>query len=371
MTSNDQDSPCEDKHCLDQVNAQTLSQALASMLALSPDGLVAFDRQGHVSHVTAAFSSLTRLTAGRVQGLDEEEFWHLLSTLCVPSSAVGRVRLRLGQPIPQRPALLALSEPPGAVLQVTQRHSDSGPVAKLLCFRDMSPETERDRRKSAFLATAGHELRNPLANIQGFAEILLNADNDEASRCEFTDIIYQQSQVLTALLNDVLTLAHIEARGHTDLALSAVALPQLVQSVLDGFVPPTGRERASLTLSAADLTACVDAKRASQAVGQVISNAYKFSPAGGAVTVHLERLTGLSSTPEVVVHITDHGLGMTPEQLSHLGKRFYRAPPAAKIPGSGLGMSIVQDIMHLLDGHLEVQSTPGQGTRVSLYWPAA
>jgi signal transduction histidine kinase len=371
MTNHDQDRTLEDKHRLDQANAQTLSQVLVSMLALSPDGLVAFDRLGHVSHVTAAFSSLTRLTAGQVQGLDEEQFWRLLSTLCTPPSVVVRVRHRIDQPIPQRPALLVLIEPPGAVLQVTQRHSDTGPVAKLLCFRDVSPETERDRRKSAFLATAGHELRNPLANIQGFAEILLNADNDEASRREFTDIIYQQSQVLTALLNDVLTLAHIEARGHTDLMLSAVALPQLVQSVIDGFVPPEGRERATLTLSAADLSACVDTKRASQAIGQVLSNAYKFSPAGGAVTVDLERVTASSATSEVGVHITDHGLGMTPEQLSHLGKRFYRAPPAAKIPGSGLGMSIVQDIMHLLDGRLEVQSTFGQGTRVSLYWPVS
>jgi len=362
MTSIDQGTPCEDKSHLDQ--------ALACMLALSPEGLVAFDRQGRISHVTAAFTSLTWLTAGQVQGLDEEQFWRLLSTLCTPPSALGRVRHRLGQSSPQRPALLALTEPPGVVLQVTQRHSDTGPLAKLLCFRDVSFEAERDRRKSEFLATAGHELRNPLANIQGFAEILLNADNDEASRREFIDIIYQQSQVLTALLNDVLALAHIEARGHTDLVLSAVALPQLVQSVLDGFVPPMGREKASLTLSAADLSACVDAKRVSQAIGQVLSNAYKFSPAGGAVTVHLERVTGLSSTPEVGVHITDHGMGMTSEQLSHLGQRFYRAPSAAKIPGSGLGMSIVQAIMHLLDGRLEVQSTSGQGTRVSLYWPA-
>lgn len=373
MTTSDQDAHVEDDRHLVPETTQTLGQELAAVLALDPDGLVAFDRLGLVSHVTAAFVSLTSLTAGQVQGLDEAQFWQLLFTLCTSPPASGHgaaARQKLDQPNIWRPGWLVLTQPPGVVLYVTQKLSDTGPVAKLLCFRDVSHDVERERCKRKFLSTAGHELRNPLANIHGFAEILLNADNDEASRREFTNIIFQQTQVVTKLLNDVLALAHIDAGGHTDLVLSAVALPQLVQSVLDGFVLPEGRQRASLMPSAADLLVWVDAKKACQAIGKVLSNAYKFSPAGGAVTIQMERVTPSSLIPEVAIHITDHGIGMTPEQLSHLGKRFYRAQPSSKIPGNGLGMSIVQEIMGLLDGHLEIQSTPGQGTRVSLYWPA-
>jgi signal transduction histidine kinase len=373
MATLDQGTPSEDKHGLTQGITEALCQELAAMLALSPDGLVAFGRQGQVSQVTAAFESLTRLPARQLQGLDEDQFWQLLSSQCAPQTASGQwsvFRHKLGHASDARPGLLVLTQPPGVVLQVTQRYSDTGLVAKLLCFRDVTPVAERERRKSGFLSTAGHELRNPLANIQGFAEVLLNPDNDAASRREFTEIIYQQSQVMTQLLNDVLTLAHTEARGHTDLVLSFVALPQLVQSVLDVLGLPEGRARASLALSEEDLSVWVDAKKASQAVSQVLANAYKFSPAGGVVQIQMERVTLAHSIPEVAIHITDHGLGMTPEQLSHLGERFYRAQPSASIPGNGLGMSLVKEIMDLLDGRLEVQSTPGQGTRVSLYWPA-
>jgi len=373
MAIPDQGTPSDDKHGLTQGIAEALCQELAAMLALSPDGLVAFDRQGQVSQVTAAFESLTRLPARQLQGLDEDQFWLLLSSQCAPQLASGYsalMRYKLGHANQPRPGLLVLTSPPGTVLQVTQRHSDTGPVAKLLCFRDVTPEAERERRKSGFLSTAGHELRNPLANIQGFAEVLLNPDNDDASRREFTDIIYQQSQVMTQLLNDVLALAHTEARGPTGLMLSAVALPQLVQSVVDGLNRPEGRARASLALSQEDLAAWVDAKKASQAISQVLANAYKFSPDGAAVQIQMERVRLAHSLPEVAIHITDHGIGMTPEQLSHLGERFYRAQPSASMPGNGLGMSLVKEIMELLDGRLEVQSTPGQGTRVSLYWPA-
>jgi len=373
MTKRDQRPPSDDKCGLTQGAAQALCQELAAMLALSLDGLVAFDRQGQVSQVTAAFESLTQLPAGQLQGLDEDQFWHQLSNQCLPQTASCQwavLRHKLGHASNARPGLLVLSQPPGVVLQVTQRCSDTGPVAKLLCFRDVTSEAERERRKSGFLSTAGHELRNPLANIQGFAEVLLTPDNDAASCREFTDIIYQQSQVMTQLLNDVLALAHTEARGRTDLVVSTVSLPQLVKSVLDGFGLSEGRERASLALSEGDLSVWTDAKKASQAIGQVLANAYKFSPDGTAVQIQIERVTLSRLIPEVAIHITDHGIGMTAEQLAHLGERFYRAQSSASLPGNGLGMSLVKEIMDLLDGRLEVQSTFGQGTRVSLYWLA-
>jgi len=342
------------------------------MLALCPDGLVAFDRQGHLIHATPAFESLTRLTAGQLQGRNEAQFWQLLSTLASPQAAHGpRPEQMPSQPVNPLPQRWVLTQPPGRVLEVTARDSDTGPLVKLLCFRDVTDQVERDRRRGAFMATAGHELRNPLANITGFAEVLRNADNDESSRREFTDIIYQQSLLMTKLLNDVLALAHIEARGHADLMLSAVALPQLVQSVLDAFAVPEGGVPAKLTQAETDLSAWGDAKKLALAIEQVLSNAYQFSPAGAAVQIHLDRVPTSPFGPAVVVHITDHGMGMTPEQLSHLGERFYRADTAAKIPGSGLGMSLVKDIMDLLGGHLEVHSKVGQGSRVSLYCPAA
>ncbi|MBK1682087.1 sensor histidine kinase [Rhodoferax fermentans] len=371
MSTHQPRSRRENKPSVTPPGAVATAQVLADVLALAPEAWVAFDRLGCVNHVSPKWVSLTQLPAEQIQGLDEVQFWQLLSSRCASALDQAQLQRRLAEPDSHVPLVLDFVQPPGAVLQVTQTGSDNSTVAKLLCFRDVSQVVARERRLTAFLAKAAHELRNPLANIQGFAEVLLHTDNDEASRREFVGIIHQQSQQLTELLNEVFTLAHIEVHGYTRLQLSAIALPSLVQSVLDGLVLPEGREKASLTQTDADLCVWVDAKRASQAILQVLSNAYKFSAAGSAVTVHLEQVRAASAHSEVAVHIRDHGVGMSAEQMAQLGQRFYRAPSASKLPGSGLGFCIVQEILRLLDGRLEVQSTPGQGTRVSLYWPAA
>jgi PAS domain S-box-containing protein len=359
---------------LAQDAVQNLGQELATILALSPDGFVAFDQQGRVKYVTAAFEGMTQLSAAQLQGLDEDQFWALLSTLCQQRSAVGNfaaLRQNLNQSRNQRRSLLELIQPAGCVLMVKQSSSEASTIAKILCFRDVSYETEVDRLKSEFISTAAHELRTPLASIYGFAETLLSGETDEATRREFTDIIYQQSQVMTNLLNEMLDLARIEARRHTDFEFSRVDAQQLIRSVLDSFRVPEGRAKALLEVPGADVHVRVDSKKASQVVLNVLSNAYKYSPAGGAVQVRIERVVSSTSAAEVAIHISDQGMGMSTEQLSRLFERFYRAHPSCEIPGTGLGMSIVKEIMTLLDGHIDIQSAPGKGTCVSLYLPAA
>ena len=369
MTPRQPRSPHENKPSVTPPGAQATAQVLADVLALAPVAWVAFDRQGCVNHVSPKWVSLTQLPAEQLYGLDETQFWQLLSTQCHSPLDVAQLQRQLGQSEPDSPVVLDLAQPPGRALQVTHVRSDSGSVAWLLCFREVSQEVARERRLTVFLAKAAHELRNPLANIQGFSELLLHTDNDEASRQEFVGIIHQQSQQMAELLNEVFTLAHLEAHNYTRLQPSVVAASRLLQVVLDELVLPEGRDKPRLILPGADLCVRVDTKRASQAILQLLSNAYKFSPAGSPVTVELAR--GASVRSEVAMHITDHGVGMSAEQVAHLGQRFYRAPSAAKLPGSGLGFCLVQEVVRLLDGRVEVQSTSGQGTRVSLYWPAA
>jgi signal transduction histidine kinase len=103
----------------------------------------------------------------------------------------------------------------------------------------------------------------------------------------------------------------------------------------------------------------------------VLSNAYKYSPDGGAVALELTRTAvEANSSRRIGIRISDHGIGMNAMQLARVCERFYRADTSGKIPGTGLGMSIVKEIIELHHGELALESQPGQGTAVTLWLPA-
>jgi signal transduction histidine kinase len=107
-----------------------------------------------------------------------------------------------------------------------------------------------------------------------------------------------------------------------------------------------------------------DADRLTRAVTNLLSNAYKFSPAGGPVELTLQQEPG-----RIGIAVRDTGIGLTAEQLARLGERFYRADGSGNIPGTGLGVSIVREILALHGGTLEVRSTPGAGSVFTAWLP--
>lgn len=359
-----------------------LDPVLASLLQLSPGGLVAFDLQGRVRFLSQAFERMTQLDGAQLLGLDVGGFWDALSTRCVPQSRLGdvaSVRRNLAQPANLRRCLVELKKPLGRVLLVSQHLDSNGVLDRVLCFRDVTRETEIDRRKSEFISTAAHELRTPLASIYGFAELLMTQEVDAATRHEFTGIIFQQAQSMANLLDEMLDLARIEVRRQSDFVLERLQVGLLVREVLDTFRPPPGRQPVQVGGPAEDLWVCVDRQKFSRVLLNLLSNAFKYSPGGGSVQIHLVRAATPAMAvksapvpmPEVEIQVIDHGLGMTPAQLERTFERFYRAHPGAKIPGTGLGLAIVKEIMTLLDGRVEIRSEAGQGTCVSLFLPLA
>ncbi len=221
-----------------QEAVQDLNLELSTILNLSPDGFVAFDRKGCVKYVNPAFVHMTGLVSLQVQGLTEDAFFNALALQCNEHSRVGDVtylRSNLTGASQRRRSLLELLQPVGRILMVRQQHSDASSISKILCFRDVTYETEVDRLKSEFISTAAHELRSPLASIYGFAEALLTQKTNAATRKEFLGIIHQQSQTMTHLLNEMLDLARIEARRRSDFVYVRVPVQSLVKSVLSGF----------------------------------------------------------------------------------------------------------------------------------------
>jgi signal transduction histidine kinase len=363
---------------------QERSEQLNAIFALSPDGFVSFGADHCVSYVNAAFVRLTGIAEEAVLGLDEAGFSNALATICSPETRdqwldIDELRQSpLADGVgagPRRRAVITVERPARRVLEVGLRQGESAALSQVFHLRDITHETEVDQMKSEFLSTAAHELRTPMASVFGFCELLLHRQPTPERQREMLEIIHRQTQRMTTILNELLDLARIEARRGTDFTLRTLDLSQLVRDAVTDFKPPGNRGAPELLALTAEARVRVDRNKMHQALANVLSNAYKYSPGGGPVRVRLVpgevAVNGPADQPaEWGIRIEDAGIGMTPAQLARVSERFYRADASGNIPGTGLGMSIVKEIVGLLGGRLALASEFGRGTQVTLWLPA-
>jgi signal transduction histidine kinase len=172
------------------------------------------------------------------------------------------------------------------------------------------------------------------------------------------------------IVNELLDLARIESQGSADFVFTRVELREVLAQGLRDFVQPEGREAPQLLAQGASKPVRVDQAKLLQVVRNLVSNAFKYS-SDGLVTVQLLTAQPGPRGLRVGFQVVDRGIGMTPEQLARVGERFYRADASGHVLGTGLGMSIVQELIGLMDGTLELLSEPGQGTTVTVWLPQA
>lgn len=350
--------------------AQERTEQINGIFELSPDGFVCFNAMGRLSMVNPAFLAMTGLGAGEMDGLDEAEFSRRLSGLCVPDACFRGVAAMRQSPLaPGRRELIELSGPGQRVVEVGLRQGGHQ-VSEVLYFRDVTSETVVDRMKSEFLSTAAHELRTPMATIYGYAEVLQAFEFEADERNSYLGSIFRQAQLMASIINELLDLARIEARRGKDFDLRVLDIVALALGVARDYKPPGGRDIPAIELQVDALPVRADSGKMRQVIGNVLSNAYKYSPGGGPVTLNFIR-DGILGGQWFGVRIRDRGIGMTPAETARVCERFYRADTSGKIPGTGLGMSIVKEIMELHGGRVEIVSVPGVGTEVTLWLPAA
>jgi PAS domain S-box-containing protein len=338
---------------------------LHTVFALSPDGFVTFDENGTVTNVNPAFSRMTHLSQGELLGVSAVAFDRRIAALADPEKPWPELVLDRSTDEPQR---LWLLHPEPRVIERSARVAPEGKSETVLYFRDITQQFEVDRLKGEFLSTAAHELRTPLASIFGFAELLINRDYDEPSRRRMHGVIHRQSRVLVNLINDLLDLARIEARAGQDFNLEDESVKSIINATVEGLAMPEGLQRLSLDVPRATPRIRVDHKKMVRALSNVITNAFKYSPDDSEVRVTVCEASR-NSRLMAGMRVIDHGLGMTPAQQARIFERFYRADPSGNIPGTGLGMSLVKEIMDLHGGEIEIESVPGEGTTVTLWLP--
>ena len=357
------------------------TEQLNAIFDLSPDGFVSFDAENRVKYANPAFFRMTGLQSAEIMGLDEAVFSARLARGCLDPDAfpnLAELKSELAannapgigesslSAMKRRRQLIELAGPGNHVLELGLRLSQAQTVSQILYFREVTHETEVDRMKSEFLSHAAHELRTPMASIYGYAEILMAQRFSEEEQNEFLGIIHRQCGMMIAIINELLDLARIDDRRGKDFKFSSIDASQLVREVIADFGVPSGQQALVLDTPALACWVRADASKLMQAVRNILSNAYKYSPDGGVVTISVIHAGSDSQTP-VGIRVTDHGLGMTSEQAARTCERFYRVDSSGNIPGTGLGMSIVKEIMELHGGQVQIQSQLGAGTSVTLW----
>ena len=233
-------------------------------------------------------------------------------------------------------------------------------------------EAERgSAAKTEFLATVSHELRTPLNVILGNLFILSSDKRDALSpaHAERVERVRHSAQQLLALINEILDLAKLDA-GRETIVRGPVDLRQLGEECGRFFREELARGglTLSLRLPPGEVTLQADGRRLKQILINLVGNAVKFTPPGG--TVGLE-VSADPAKDEVVVLVTDTGIGMTPEQQSRLFRAFEQidGSRSRKYGGTGLGLAIVKRLTQLHGGRVTVESAPGQGSRFAVHLP--
>ena len=216
---------------------------------------------------------------------------------------------------------------------------------------------KRDRLKNEFISSVSHELRTPLTSIKGWAVTLAeSAPEDTATLKDGLDIIEKESDRLTAMVEELLDFSRF-VTGKASIRKDLVNLEDVVNHVVKQLQPRAEREGVLLQLDFESRLPVMqtDENKLKQIFLNILDNSFKFTPSGGKIT-----FTAKHENETAIFCIKDTGCGIPPDELPNIKEKFYKGRNSKA--GNGIGLSICDEIIKLLNGSFEIKSKPGQGT---------
>jgi signal transduction histidine kinase len=257
-------------------------------------------------------------------------------------------------PLPVGITYASLMSPEGVLLNI------------IASVRDITRFREAEELKSTFISVISHELKTPVALIKGYVGTLLREDMswDEAASREFLQIIEEEADRLTELIENLLDASRLQA-GVLSINLAEVNLGDLAALIADRFRTQTSLHRFLIDFPTDFPVILGDADRLTQVFTNLISNAIKYSPGGGEI-----RIAGQMLMNQVVICVSDQGPGIAPEDIPHVFDRFYRAKEASRTTkGTGLGLYLAKAVIEAHRGRIWVDPKPGDGARICFSLP--
>ena len=260
---------------------------------------------------------------------------------------------------------------PGEAFQVTLSYLNDGDgsiTGKVISVKNVTSQKSVDRAKHEFVAHVAHELRAPLTTIKSYNEMLMDGeiDNIETQK-EFYNTINEETDRLARLIENLLNMSKIEM-GNLTIDRGLVKTDGVVKDCIAAIEAPAQKKHITIEKKLPDKWPSLvgDKELLKVAMINVLGNAVKYSPENSNITFSLSEVDHT-----IIFDVIDQGYGISEEDINHIFDQFYRSsdPHISEQTGSGLGLAMTSDIIRLHDGHIKVQSTPGQGTHFSIELP--
>jgi two-component system phosphate regulon sensor histidine kinase PhoR len=251
---------------------------------------------------------------------------------------------------------------------VTSGEDGTGQILGLVAtLSDVTQQREFEGLKTDVMTLVTHELRTPLTAIQGMSEVLAQFEVDSERRREMHLAINEEAKRLSHMINEYLDITRLES-GARRLRLAPVGIGSLIERVLLLLDPVAAQRQIRIVRRlASNLPGLLaDADLIAQALTNLIANAIKYSPVDTEIIVE-----GHTEADTLVIEVTDHGYGIPTGSLSRIFEKFYRVPRVedADVPGTGLGLSLVREIVELHCGRIAVESELEVGSTFSVHLP--
>jgi len=265
----------------------------------------------------------------------------------------------------EQPLLFSTLALPGATLSLAVVEFE--PARSILVTRDVTQSERVDAMRRDFVANVSHELRTPLTVVKGFLEALIDGGGDlDATRLHHLNLMFEQAERMHRLVEDLLTLSRLESQEGPEFE-DVVDAAQLVAEVADeARTLSAGRHRINVEAANLKLRGGRDELRS--AYGNLVSNAVRYTPAGGQITLRCIEQDG-----GVALQVEDSGIGVAPEHIPRLTERFYRVDKSRsrETGGTGLGLAIVKHVLIRHQARLDIRSEVGHGSCFTACFPAS
>ena len=320
------------------------------------DGVVAFDHAGHLIHCNPAANQLLQRTVEPDCTYEEllGDMHPFEEVLALQRPNYVEEELRVGE------------RTLDVYLAPFSDHEQGG---VLIVLHDVTEQHRNEERRKEFVANVSHELRTPLTNVRSYAETLRDANGDipmETSN-NFLDIIINETDRMTHIVQDLLTLSRLDA-GNAELVLSRFPFGEAIESVTRANALAANQHGHTLTYTPPESLPLIvgDRSRLEQVMMNVIGNAIKYTPDGGHIAI-----TAGSTEDHVWMEVSDDGIGIPEKDRDRIFDRFYRVDKARsrESGGTGLGLSIAKEIVQRHHGTIALAPHQGPGTTIRLTLP--